>query len=555
MVTRNNSGHRAELGRSSPFDQSSQGKAAPVRGKHGKHSGSIQEVVMVRRPSLFAFVLVCLLAMIVVLAVTPASMAQVNTSTLIGRVTDPQGLPVRGAKITVTNSVTGAERSIEADDDGRYNLVGLAPGQYRLTVDGGANFATFEKDGVVVTVGEVVAFYPKLELRGVTQSVTVTTDTAPVETTKSEVSQVVDQRRIDNLPINGRSYINFTLTNSQTTRDVSPTIGPAPTSGLNVGGQRARSNEVSVDGADAVDNSINGIRATVSQEAVQEFQLILGDYSAEYGRATGGVINIVTKSGGNETHGDVFGYLRNKSFQARNAFSGQVDPTTGALDPTKQAFTRVQAGATIGGPIVKDKTFYFFSYEDTLREETGFSSIGEAQGGGGAWGMVPVTLPTPSGPVPVQLTPGQASTVQSLLTSGVGAYQTLGVQYGLLLGSASSVALNKLDFGAESAGLSGGTLAPGPGGQFPVPVSCPLGQTVNAVVCNGFAGVGPGASIVPAGVAPLPASFVGLNSLRGNFPVTEKTSLWSARLDQQWNNRNSSFLRVGVSPSLRSEER
>ena len=88
---------------------------------------------------------------------------------------------------------------------------------------------------------------------------------------------------------------------------------------------------MSVDGADAVDNSINGIRATVSQEAVQEFQLILGDYSAEYGRATGGVINIVTKSGGNDVHGDVFGYLRNKSFQARNAFSGQVDPATGSL--------------------------------------------------------------------------------------------------------------------------------------------------------------------------------------------------------------------------------
>ncbi|MBV8515628.1 MAG: carboxypeptidase regulatory-like domain-containing protein, partial [Acidobacteria bacterium] len=426
---------------------------------------------MVRRPGLCAFGVVCALAIVLVgLAMTPGSMAQVNTSTLIGRVTDPQGLPVRGAKITVTNRVTSAERSVEADDDGRYNIIGLAPGQYRVTVDGGANFATFEKGDVAVTVGEVVALYPKLELRGLSQSVMVTTDTAPVETTKSEVSQVVNQRRIDNLPINGRSYINFTLTNSQTTRDVSPTIGPAPTSGLNVGGQRARSNEVSVDGADAVDNSINGIRATVSQEAVQEFQLILGDYSAEYGRATGGVINIVTKSGGNDVHGDVFGYLRNKSFQARNAFSGQVDPTTGELDPTKQAFTRVQAGATIGGALKKDKTFYFFSYEDTLREETGFSSIGEAQGGGGPWGLVPLTLPTPSGPVPVQLTAGQASTVQSLLTSGVPADQNLAVQYGLLLGSASSVALNKLDFGTVSAGLSGATLSPGPGAQFPVPV-------------------------------------------------------------------------------------
>jgi hypothetical protein len=306
----------------------------------------------------------------------------------------------------------------------------VGAGIYKLTVDGGANFAVFENYGVEVAVGEVAAFNPRLQLRGMSQTVTVTAETANVDTTKTEVSQVVDDRRIDNLPINGRNYINFTLTNSQTTRDVAPTIGPAPTSGLSVGGQRARSNVVSVDGADAVDNSINGIRATVSQEAVQEFQLILGDYNAEYGRATGGVINIVTKSGGNQIHGDVYGYLRDKAFQARNAFSGQVDPTTGILEPIKQAFTRVQAGATIGGPLIKEKTFYFFSYEDTLREETGFSSIAEAQGGAGPWGLTPVTLPTPGGPLPVQLTASQAATVQTLLTSGIPAYQNLAVEYG-----------------------------------------------------------------------------------------------------------------------------
>src|SRR4029077_8053045 len=182
-------------------------------------------------------------------------------------------------------------------------------------------------------------------------------------TTKSEVSQTVDQRRIDNLPINGRNYINFTLTNSQTTRDVSPTIGPAPNSGLNIGGARGRSNGVTVDGADAVDNSVNGIRSTVSQEAVQEFEIVMSNYNAEYGRATGGVINIVTKSGGKEFHGDVFGYLRNKSFQARNAFSGQIDPASGDLVPVKQPYTRVQTGLTIGGPVRKDKTFFFGSYE------------------------------------------------------------------------------------------------------------------------------------------------------------------------------------------------
>jgi len=187
-------------------------------------------------------------------------------------------------------------------------------------VDGGANFEVHENASLTLTVGENATLDTQLVLKGQQQSITVTTETAPIETSKTEVSDTITQRRIDNLPINGRNYINFTLTNSKTTRDVSPTIGPAPNSGLNVGGARARSNLVSVDGADAGDNSINGIRSTISQEGVQEFQLILSNYNAEYGRATGGVINIVTKSGGNEFHGNAFGFLRNKAFQARIPF-------------------------------------------------------------------------------------------------------------------------------------------------------------------------------------------------------------------------------------------
>jgi hypothetical protein len=491
---------------------------------------------------------ICVCAIILcvlVLSCAVRGAAQVNTATLSGTVTDPQGLAVRGAKVTVSNAATGAERTIAADDEGRYILIGLVPGRYKISVDGGANFGLFQSDSIVVTVGEDATFNPRLELKGVTQTVTVTTETANIETSKTEVSQTVEERRIENLPINGRGYINFTLINSQTTRDVSPTIGPAPNSGLNINGARARSNMVSVDGADAVDNSVNGIRATVSQEAVQEFQLILSNYNAEYGRATGGVVNIVTKSGANDIHGDVFGYFRNKAFQARNAFSGQVDPITGALDPVKQAYTRAQSGFTFGGPLKKDKTFYFLSYEYTQREETGFSSIGA-----GNFGLVPVTLPPAAGGLTVQLTGPQAAAVNSLMTSGSPALQQLGAQYAVFMGSASSVALNKVDFGAVANSLSGGTLNPGPGAQFPIPAACPFGQNVNSVACNGFARVGPGNSVVPAGVVPLPTSFVGLNSIRGNYPVSEKTSLWSGRLDQRWNNRNNSFLRFGVSPSL-----
>src|SRR5258708_11961040 len=116
---------------------------------------------------------------------------------------------------------------------------------------------------------------------------------------------------------------------------MAPTLGPAPNSGLSIGGARARGTAVSVDGADAVDNSINAIRSTLSQEGVQEFQLILSNYNAEYGRASGGVINIVTNGGTNEVHRNAFGYFRNKSFQSRNYFSGHVRPTNAHLDPIK----------------------------------------------------------------------------------------------------------------------------------------------------------------------------------------------------------------------------
>jgi Carboxypeptidase regulatory-like domain/TonB dependent receptor len=483
---------------------------------------------MPRRQSLFAFVVSC-----AILFLCGVAQGQ-NTSTLSGVVTDPQGLAVRGAKVMLTSAATSAVRETIADEAGHFTFVGLVPGEYKLRVEGGTSFSPYEIPSVTANVGAETIVNVKLELGTQTQTVTVTTEGTQVETTRSESSQTVDQREINNLPINGRNYINFTLINSQTTRDVSPTIGPAPNSGLNISGARARSNMVSVDGADAVDNSVNGIRSTVSQEAVQEFQMILSNYNAEYGRATGGVVNIVTKSGTNDFHGDVFGYLRNSAFQARNPFSGTVDPTTGDLVDNKQAFTRVQTGTAFGGTLKKDKTFYFFSYEYTQREETGFSSIGADN-----FGMVPVTLPTPAGPLPVELTPSQAGAVNSLLTSGVPQLQALGVNYGVLMGSASSVALNKLDYGAVAAGSTGGFLNPGPGAQFPIPVACPAGQTVNLLTCS-LAGVG---------VAPLPASYVGLNSLRGNFPVMEKTSLWSARLDQHWNARNTSFLRVGVSPS------
>ena len=507
---------------------------------------------MQRRQPLFAFVIFC----VAILMSAGFAVAQVNTATLSGNVIDPQGLAVRGAKVTVTLLATGSERSVNVDDAGHYTLVGLVPGVYKMRVETGANFAPYERPSMQLTVGEEATLNITLQLGTQTQTVTVTTESTPIEVTRSESSQTVEERQIDNLPINGRNYINFTAINSQTLRDNSNAIGPAPNSGLSISGSRARSNMVSVDGADAVDNSVNGIRSTVSQEAVQEFQLILGNYNAEYGRATGGVVNIVTKSGGNDFHGDVFGYLRNKSFQARNPFSGQVD-ANGDLVPTKQAYTRVQTGTAFGGALKKDKTFYFFSYEYTQREETGFSSIGQGNFGVTTGDVACIANPVTFAPIPLSMTPSQLATYNAAIGQAIGgnpanclspALQPL-LQAAVATGAATNVAVKgDLNVNVDGTQIPMTALLYGPAVAgalpnskfFPGSVNCPP-NTITANVACPASGVG---------LVPLPASYVALDSLRGNFPEQEKTSLWSARLDQRWNNRNSSFIRVGVSPSL-----
>src|SRR5579863_863 len=144
---------------------------------------------MRRSASVFATIL-----LILVLGCAFHTAAQVNTGTLSGAVTDPQGLAVRGAKVTVTNAANGAARTLVVDDDGRYNFVGLPPGRYKMSVEGGSNFSLFENDSVIVTVGENSNLSPRLELKGVSQTVTVTSQTANIETSKTEVSQTIGER-------------------------------------------------------------------------------------------------------------------------------------------------------------------------------------------------------------------------------------------------------------------------------------------------------------------------------------------------------------------------
>jgi hypothetical protein len=454
-----------------------------------------------------------------------AAWAQVTAVDLAGTITDPQGKVVADAKVTVRNLATNLSRSKQSGDDGRYLFVGLAPGRYELSVEK-AGFARVVNPEVVLAIGRVPELNVQLQVQAGAQQITVTGQAELVETERTSVSQTIESRQIDNLPINGRNYVNFTLLNSQSNRDNAPLIGAAPTSGLNFGGQRARSNEVSVDGADAVDNSVNGIRSTVSQEDVQEFQLLVSNYMPEFGRATGGVINIVTKSGSNDFHGDAFGFLRASDLQARNPFSfvGTFNPATDtvALKPVKQSYTRAQYGTAFGGPIQKDKTFYFFSFEGTRRHETGFSDIGADNFDGAlpGTGLTPCQAQFVAGQAP---TPGCPYNPAGLPPAVLNAYAALA-------GSASSVARQGID-----PGLISGV----PGQHFTLPVPCAPG-TLTPIPC-------PASGL---GLAPLPASFVPLKNLLGNYPVFEGTSIYAARIDHIWNPKNQTFIRGNVSPSL-----
>jgi len=254
------------------------------------------------------------------------------TGDLLITVRDPKGGVVTNATVTARDESKGLERATSDNSDGQYRILLLPPAQYQVTVEA-SGFTRTTVQSVAITVGQMAELPVILAVAGTQEVINVSSAAELVETQRTSSTNTIEQRRIDNLPINGRNYINFALTDSRLARDTAPSIGAAPTSGLNMSGQRARANLVNVDGADAVDNSTNGIRSTVSQEGVQEFQIITNGYAAEYGRASGGVVNIITRSGSNDTHGALFGFLRNRNFPGgeplQYSFESGVHPGAG----------------------------------------------------------------------------------------------------------------------------------------------------------------------------------------------------------------------------------
>ena len=292
----------------------------------------------------------CLLTCFVILGCVSAAMsqAQSNAADLQGTVRDQNGAVVANASVTVRSAATNASREATTNDDGYYKIVSLPPGDYVITVKA-TNYKTAVVSAVKLTIGQTVNQDVPLEVGDLTATVQVTS-TAPtlVDTTTTTVASVVDQQRINNLPINERNYLSFALTTSTVSRDNGRPIGPAPTTGLNFGGQRGRSNLVQVDGADNTDNSVNASRSTVSQEAVQEFQVVSNSFAAEFGRSSGGVVNVVTKSGTNDLHGNFLDFSGTRVFRLVTHLPRLM------IRPSRAR----QYGGTIGGAFKTDRTYF-----------------------------------------------------------------------------------------------------------------------------------------------------------------------------------------------------
>jgi hypothetical protein len=283
------------------------------------------------------------------------------TGDLQGTIVDATGAPVAGVRVSATNVATGMARTVTTSDLGRYRVPDLPAGEYKVRFVK-QDFTTTERSGIILRVGAVATVDMQLSVAGVKQIVTISDPVPMVEPGKASVGSVVDLNEISNLPINGRNFLDYSRTVAGVTAQQTSGQG----SGLSFNGQRGRSNNLSIDGVDN-NGQLNGnTRMAISQEAVREFQVVTNQFAPEFGNAGGGLVNVISRSGTNDLHGSLFLFARDESLDARNAF---------VADNQKPPFRRRNFGGSMGGPIVKNKTFYFGAVEYISRNESGVVTI------------------------------------------------------------------------------------------------------------------------------------------------------------------------------------
>ncbi|MGZ5475382.1 MAG: TonB-dependent receptor [Thermoanaerobaculia bacterium] len=292
--------------------------------------------------------------------------ARLTAADIEGTISDESGAVLPGVTVTVTNNATNQSRTSVTGKDGRYYIGAIQPGTYTMRAEL-SGFAPQQRTDVRLLIGQLADIHFTLR-PGTSEAIVVSARAPVVDTTETSVSTVVGQEQIDALPTNGRNFLSFTVITPGVTTDRTPQQGASATSGLSFGGQRARSNNIMVDGVDNNDPVVGAVRATFGQEAIQEFQVLTNSYSAEFGKASGGVVNIITRSGTNEMRGNVFEFFRNKSLNSKGHFE-QIG------NQEKAPFRQNQYGLTLGGPIRRDQTFYFLSAELLKTNTSSFVTI------------------------------------------------------------------------------------------------------------------------------------------------------------------------------------
>src|SRR6266487_1505260 len=310
-------------------------------------------------------------AMVVLLLVPGSILAQSTNATITGRITDPSKAYIVGARVVATNVDTGVQQSTTTGSEGLYTIVSLKPGNYKLEVEK-QGFRTVVKPDLVVHVQDVSTINFEMAIGASSESITVTGGAPLVNTTDATVSTVVDRQFVENIPLNGRSF--------QTLFQLTPGLVTTPAQfqsqgQFSVNGQRTDANYITIDGVSAnfgITNAqglnqtgggaipgfnvFGGTNSLVSVDALQEFKIQTSSFAPEFGRTPGAQVSIVTRSGTNDLHGTVFEYFRNDVLDATDWFVRNQDLP-------KPALRQNDFGGIFGGPIVKNKTFFFFSYE------------------------------------------------------------------------------------------------------------------------------------------------------------------------------------------------
>jgi Carboxypeptidase regulatory-like domain len=300
---------------------------------------------------------------LVVASLLPVALAaQAVTGTILGLITDATGSVMPGTTVTLTNTGTGQVRAVTTDANGEYTAPSLPTGKYTVKAEL-SGFKTVTVPDISLGVDQHYRVNLKLEVGAVEESVTVTGSSPLIQTSTSELGTTVSEEQIKTLPLNGRNFVNLTRTVPGVVRGVpganidgAGSLAWRASASFSANGQRPRDNNYMLDGVDNNETWLQTVVLFPSVDALDEFKLQTSTYSAEFGRSLGGVVNLQIKSGANQMHGSAFEFLRNSKFDENNYFNDLAGRP-------KPDFSQHQYGGTISGPIVKDKTFYFFDYQ------------------------------------------------------------------------------------------------------------------------------------------------------------------------------------------------